>query len=168
MSRLAVVACFDMPEIERLIAETIADFREVASLARADFVIDQIIIEITPRPHRAPASLPIGRMAVYAIFLNGQALEVGKVGPKSAARYTSQHYNPGSAQSTLARSVLASPERVGAVGLDSKAAGDWIKNHTDRANLLLPVPLGGPVLSLLEAFLHVRWKPVFEGRSPVD
>ena len=104
-------------------------------------------------------------MAVYAFFLNGQALKVGKVGPKRAARYTSQHYNSASAKSTLARSILNNPGKMGAAELNPANVGSWIKHNTDRVNLLLPVTAGAPALSLLEAFLHVRWKPTFEGRA---
>jgi hypothetical protein len=66
--------------------------------------------------------------------------------------------------STLAASILANAKRVGAEGIDSAAIGDWIRTQTDRVNLLMPASLGLPMLSLLESFLHVRWKPVFEGR----
>jgi hypothetical protein len=90
---------------------------------------------------------------------------VGKVGPNSNARYTSQHYLPNSARSNLARSILLKPAKIGAVGVASLSIGDWIKQHVDRVNLLAPASLGDPMLSLLESFLHVRWKPLFEGKS---
>jgi hypothetical protein len=51
------------------------------------------------------------------------------------------------------------------LGIDASGIGDWIRGHTDRVNLLAPASLGDAMLSLLESFLHVRWKPVFEGRE---
>jgi hypothetical protein len=143
---------------------SIASPAAIAVLAGAEFIADTITVEITAKPHRSPTKLPAGTIAVYAFFLDGQALKVGKVGRKSAAHYTSQHYNAGSAMSTLAASILANARRVGADGIDSPAIGDWIRTHTDRVNLLMPASLGLPILALLESFLHVRWKPVFEGR----
>jgi len=154
-----------MDDIDKLVSEALADFRNVAALADAAFIADSITVEIARSPHRQPKSLPPGKMAVYAFFLNGQALKVGKVGPSSNARYTSQHYNPKSAGSNLARSILANPAQVSVLGIDASGIGDWIRGHTDRVNLLAPASLGDPMLSLLESFLHVRWKPVFEGRG---
>jgi hypothetical protein len=69
---------------------------------------------------------------------------------------------------TWQKSILTNATRVDAVGIDSKSVGDWIRLHTDRVNLLVPVATGPPILSLLEAFLQVRWKPLFEGRSECD
>jgi hypothetical protein len=157
-----------MVDIRALIDEALADFQQVGILAGAEIAADKITIEIRGKPHRAPTSLPIGRMAVYAFFLDGKALKIGKAGRKTSARYTSQHYNPASAKSTLARSILANPNKVHATGVDAQSAGDWIKRHTDRANLLVPASFGLPLLSLLEAFLHVRWNPMFEGRAESD
>lgn len=101
------VVIFDMNTLNDLVSEAISDFGNVAALTRAPFTTDAIYVEIIPKPHKAPTTLPIGQMAVYAFFLNGQALKVGKVGPNSAARYTSQHYNSASAKSCLAKSILA-------------------------------------------------------------
>lgn len=157
-----------MDDIDKLVCEALADFRKVAALADAAFIADSITVEIARSPHRQPKGLPAGKIAVYAFFLNGQALKVGKAGPSSHARYTSQHYNPKSAASNLARSILANPAKVGALGIDALGIGDWVKEHTDRVNLLAPVSLGNPMLSLLESFLHVRWRPVFEGRGNDD
>jgi hypothetical protein len=157
-----------MSSFEDFISGTIDDFRKVAGLADAEFIANSITVEVTLKPHKAPTMLPTGKIAVYAFFLNGQALKVGKVGQKSAARYTTQHYNPLSANSNLARSILANAEKVGATDIESNSAGEWIRKHTDRVNLLMPASVGIPILSLLEAFLHVRWKPMFEGRADND
>ena len=154
-----------METIRQTVLEALTDFAKVAALANAEFSVEAISIEVALRPHEPPKHLPGNRMAVYVFFLNGQALKVGKVGPKSNARYTSQHYLPGSAKSNLARSILLNPARIGAVNVDSVSVGNWIKQNTDRVNLLLPAVMGDSMLSLLESFLQVRWKPLFEGRS---
>ena len=155
-------------EIEKLVSDALGDFRKVAALADAEFIADSITVDILPKPHKSPRNLPTGMMAVYAFFLNGQTLKVGKVGPNSGPRYTSQHYNPESAKSNLARSILLNPARARVENVDSSNIGDWIRRNTDRVNLLTPATLGKPMLSLLESFLHVRWKPMFEGRGEDD
>jgi hypothetical protein len=157
-----------MKILDELVSEAINDCAKVAALAYANFPLDVITVEIAAKPHKAPTALPPDKIGVYEFFLNGQALKVGKVGPKSGARYTSQHYNPASAGSTLARSILANATRVEAIGVDNESVGNWIEMHTDRVNLLLARTFGLPILSLLESFLHVRWKPLFEGRSESD
>ena len=149
--------------LDDLITNALKDFAQVATLAHATVPLDQIRIEVLRKPHKAK-TLPLGKMAVYSFFLNERAHKVGKAGPNSGPRFTYQHY-AGSAISTLSGSILSNQGKVGAAGLDSKTAGEWIKANTDRIDLLVPVSFGTPVLSLLEAFLHVRWNPMFEGRS---
>jgi hypothetical protein len=84
--------------------EIAADFFAVARLAGIDLPPGAIKVEKLPAPHLPPTKLPSGRMAVYVFAKGPEALKVGKVGAKSQARYTSQHYNPGRAMSTLAAS----------------------------------------------------------------
>src|SRR5271169_3703372 len=100
-----------MDMIKQLVSESLVDFRKVAALAGAEFIPESIIPEFLSKPHK-PTGLLAGKMAVYAFFLNGQALKVGKAGANSDARYRSQHYNPKSAGSNLARSILVKPAKV--------------------------------------------------------
>lgn len=69
--------------------------------------IDKDKYEIIDRgiPHQ-PKSLPSHKMAIYTFWYEGKFLKIGKAGPNSNARFLSQHYNPRSAQSTLAASIL--------------------------------------------------------------
>jgi len=157
-----------MVGLREIVEHALSDFERVAELARSPCAAAVIEVQVADPPHRQPSGLPIGKMAVYAFFHDGQALKVGKAGAKSAARYTSQHYNPNSAMSTLARSILTNPAKLGLTSLDDAAVGGWIRDNTARVNLLIPTSLGLPILSLLESFLHVRWKPLFEGRAVTD
>jgi hypothetical protein len=145
-----------------LAVAALSDFARAANTNGAEIDANKIRIEIVPKPHK-PSGLPIGKMAVYCFLLNNQALKIGIAGPKSGARYRSQHYNPNSAQSTLAGSILKHPTKLGIVAVTAISVGDWIKAHTDRINFLLPASYGKSVLSQLESFLHGRWKPTFEG-----
>jgi hypothetical protein len=141
----------------------IVSFMTMASLSgdpisRADFEVEYL-----PAPHRPPTRLPAGKMAVYGFWGDGVWLKIGMVGPKSKARFTSQHYNPGGAQSTLAGSLAKDPHMLTVSGFDPNAPGAWIKTATHRVNILLPSNKQIKLLVLLEAFLHMRLRPRYEG-----
>lgn len=135
---------------------------ELASLAGPPIVPTEIKIEPWKAPH-SPSPLPRGKMAVYIFFHKAQCLKIGKVGRNSNARYVSQHYSPGSSRSNLAKSILESPEKIGISHLESASVGEWIRANTDRINILFPAEWGVPLLTLAEAFLQFRLKPVYEG-----
>jgi len=139
----------------------LVDFHQVARLGGIELGSDDLSVERLPAPHRSPTRLPPGKMGVYAFWGDGGWLKVGKVGPNSNARYTSQHYLAGSAPSTLAASLLASPPNDRA--FDPGQVGAWMRERTCRLNILMPASRPRELLSLLEAFLHLRLRPRFEG-----
>lgn len=139
------------------------DFLAVAELAHMPITRGQLTVESLPAPHRPPSRLPAGRMAVYVFAYGDTTLKVGKAGSNSQARYISQHYNAGSAPSTLATSLIKRGAEIGIPDLSNESVSEWIKTHTDRINFVLESEAGIDSLSLLEAFLHCRLKPVFEG-----
>lgn len=145
------------------VEQIILDFMHVAKLAGLDMKSNDIQIEKLNAPHVPPSTLPKGMMAVYVFHWHSQCLKVGKVGPKSQARYTSQHYNSKSSNSNLAKSILKDKSALGIDGVTEHTVGNWIKNNTDRINFIVPMSLGIPLLSLLESFLQCRLKPRFEG-----
>ncbi len=102
-------------------------------------------------------------MAVYVFVWSGRCLKVGKVGPKSQARFTSQHYRPASSNSNLAKSLVAGHEKLGLSDITDSNVGAWIKGNVDRVNFLLSAECGIPTLTLLESFLQCRLNPFFEG-----
>jgi hypothetical protein len=144
------------------------DFVEVAALSGFEIQPTAVLHEVLPAPHQPP-SLPKGKQAVYVFSLAGHGapvLKVGKVGPRSNARFMSQHYNPNSSQSNLAKSLLKHPEtwqRLGITTLDENSVGDWLKTHTARDHFYLDAKQSNFLLNLLEAFLHGRLRPLFEG-----
>lgn len=149
--------------MDRFINEIRSDFIRVAEIAGIHASAGDILVETHKAPHSPPNRLPKGKMAVYVFSLGERCLKVGKVGPRSQARYTSQHYKPNSSKSNLAKSILDHKDELGVVHIDELTVGDWIKNNTDRINFILEARLGVPVLTLLEAFLQCRLKPLFEG-----
>lgn len=110
-------------------------------------------------------------MAVYVFGIGEACLKVGKAGPKTVQRYTYQHYNAGSAPSTLAALILSHLERGGdfqgadGSALSAEGLGAWIEQNTWRANLLLDAGHPPMLLNLLEAFVQARLSPLFEGSS---
>ncbi|MEO7380695.1 MAG: hypothetical protein ABIV25_03020 [Paracoccaceae bacterium] len=90
-------------------AQTLADFARIARLAGVTRDLNDIRIELLPAPTAASTRLPLGQLAVYVFTHAGDVLKVGKFGSKSQARYTTQHYNPGRALSTLAASMMPTP-----------------------------------------------------------
>jgi hypothetical protein len=144
---------------------SVRDFIAVAELAGEPIAWEEIGIECLPASHRPPSRLPAGTRAVYGFWRAGSWLKIGKAGPKSQARYTSQHYNVNSSQSNFGRSLMADPELAAIAGSDPLAVGEWIRSSTNRVNILLPVARSPELLSLLEAFLHARLRPRFEGKA---
>ncbi|MDD3227895.1 MAG: hypothetical protein PHE09_01655 [Oscillospiraceae bacterium] len=125
--------------------------------------VDKKRYEIIDRgmPHE-PKMLPFGKMGIYTFWHNGIALKIGKAGSKSNARFMSQHYNPKSAQSTLAASIL-SDQSMTHLDVSEANIGDWIKRNCRRIDILLDVDLGIFTLELIEAALHYKYEPKYEG-----
>ena len=92
-------------------------------------------------------------------------MKIGKAGPNSNARYTSQHYSVGAANSTLAASILKHGREIGISEAMEPNIGNWIKENTDRYNILLDSSYPIRLLTLLESFLQCKLDPVFEGFS---
>lgn len=118
-------------------------------------------IILREKPHN-PCSLPIGKMAVYMFRYGEQILKIGKVGPKSNARFQNQHYNPNSAQSNLAKSIINDENMVSIIG--KTPIDKWIKNNCDRIDIIIDeksVPEF--TLELIEAILHYKYRPKYEG-----
>ena len=134
---------------------------------------EEVEIEMSVAPHVQPKRLPPLMQAIYCFDVNDRPLKVGRAGPLSNARYTSQHYNPGSCQSNLAWSILRAPDLLkSACPLDMHhsidrilwgSVGSWIKRHTTRVNVLLPAKAGRDALMELERFVLNRLTPLFEG-----
>jgi hypothetical protein len=137
-------------------------FITVAKLAGEPVSLDELQVEFCSAPHKQPSSLPIGKMAIYAFWSNGEWLKIGKAGGNSGPRYVSQHYT-GSAMSTLAGSLSNDPQMSQSTGFDKLDPGKWIKASTCRVNILISSNRRRELLSLLEAFLHTRLNPKYEG-----
>lgn len=125
--------------------------------------IDTSKIQIIDRgfPH-LPKSLMPGKMGVYVFIYGDQFLKIGKAGPMSKARFLSHHYNPHSSLSNLAASILMDME-MALLGITGNTVGSWIKTNCRRIDIFLDISLGYFTLELVEAILHYKYKPKYEG-----
>jgi len=96
-----------------------------------------------------------------------RVLKVGKAGPRSNARFQSQHYGSRRAPSTLAGRLATTPEAWAFLGVGVQDLGDlgrWIREHTDRDNFYLNAA-AEHLVDRLEQFLQARLHPLFEGHQ---
>ena len=140
----------------------VKDFVVVAKLAGISITATEVEVEELQAPHRRPSSLPPEKLAVYVFIYGKHCLKVGKAGPKSIARYCSQHYGL-NAPSTLAKSLIKGQAQLGLSNLNEFNIGKWICQNTKRVNFLLPSKYGVALLSLMESFIQCRLNPEFEG-----
>lgn len=129
------------------------------------FGIDPNAVEVRDEgmPHKR-YGLPKNKYAVYIFEYQGRILKIGKAGPKSSARFTSQHYHPSRAKSNLAKSLLADNEMASLlVDLTPDTVGEWIQSNVRRINVLIDVSASIFTLALFEAALQYKYQPKYEG-----
>ncbi len=124
--------------------------------------IDKIQIIRHSVPHKCE-KLPENSMGIYMFKYKDRFLKIGKVNSKSGARFTSHHYNPTSTGSNLAKSILADEDFCKTHLLTEMNIKAWMKENLQRIDILLEDSLGVFVLNLLEACLHYKYKPIYEG-----
>ncbi len=158
-------------ELEKLIE----DFFEFARISGVPLSRYKIGLEILYAPHHQPTRLPTGKKAIYVFSTKECCLKVGKAGPKSPPRFTSQPYNPGSALNNLAKSIINSKgllksklpptmhEEINQ--LSERNIKSWIENNTTRYHFFIDAELDDLVLALFEVFVQCRFKPLFEGKT---
>lgn len=112
-------------------------------------------------PHDKPKNIPKGYAAVYLFAYNGEWLKIGKANAKSKARFTSHHYGF-NAKSTLPKSICADRDMQDC-GMNRENARSWIEQNTRRINILVKAEKGKAATELIEAVLHYKFRPRYEG-----
>jgi hypothetical protein len=142
--------------------QLITDFTRVSALSGIPVDEQDIRHESIRAPHQNP-KFPRSCYALYVFSLTTDGsfvLKVGKAGPRSAARFESQHYLPGSCNSNLGKSIVLNRAQWSKLGISSvelATIGDWLRNNTDRDHFFLSAsPF---VINLFEAFLQCRLPP---------
>ena len=141
-------------EFDRIIQDVTLALRKPISRDRYE-IIDRGV------PHK-PGSLKNGRMGIYTFIFNNEFLKIGIVGANSNPRFLSQHYNPRSAQSTLAASLLMDPA-MQKYGFTEDNVGDWIKTNCRRVDIMIDADISIFARDLIEKAFHYRFEPRYEG-----
>ena len=155
--------------------EIVEAFVVAGRLAGLTLASSDLRTEVLSAPHRRPSSMPAGTQAIYAFLFGESCLKVGKAGPKTQARFTSQHYGAG-APSTLAKSIIKNRDpilrlvaphyfRQEIEALTIASVGLWLETNTARFHLFLPATASRSALTFAEAFIQCRLQPVYEGRG---
>ncbi len=150
---------------------------------------EHIKIEVKkPKEHHLPKRqdyIDEGFMYVYSFWCKEkkEPLKIGKAGPHSPERYISHHYNSHSTKSCLAKSLVdeknilkswLSEEELNTATQEektksSKTVHNAIKNNCYRVDVQIKFDNANEnghdifVLELIEAVLHCKYKPIFEG-----
>lgn len=121
-------------------------------------------IEDAGCPHRQ-SSLPKGYAAIYIFAYESEThyecLKIGKANANSAARFTSQHYGF-NASSTLAKSICGDAE-FRQMRINKENIKAWILNNLHRVNIFISAEQGKAATELVEAVLHYKFRPRYEG-----
>lgn len=116
-------------------------------------------------PHKQPSQLPKGYAAIY-MFAYGndneyEFLKIGKANAGSSIRFTSQHYGFDSI-STLAKSICFDKEFQDK-GIAPNNVKEWMLNNLRRINIYIKTSCGMKATELVEALMHYKFNPRFEG-----
>lgn len=88
-------------------------------------------------------------------------LKIGKANANSNARFCSQHYGF-NAPSTLAKSLCNDSEFI-KYGITMETVKGWILTNLHRINIYIKSDCGKAATELIEAILHYKYRPRFEG-----
>lgn len=87
-----------------------------------------------------------------------------QVGPKSGARFNTQHYKPDSSLSNLAKSILNDEEMMSLV--DKSDIGKRIKDNTNKVDVLISSTESKTknkvIFNLIEGLLQFKLGPRYE------
>lgn len=122
-------------------------------------------VEVWPAPH-VPRPLPVGKQAIFG-FLDqqGRVLFIGHAGPKSSARFQSQHYHPNSSPSNLAKTLRQHAGALSLGDIPPGQEGEWIKRHLTRFNVYLATGCPKDKVWELKHRLILELKPLLQTRG---
>lgn len=144
---------------------------KAAELGRVDIAPSEIEIRFQDPPHDRP-SLPFWSQAIYVFRLRSLYLKVGRAGPNSRSRMSTQHYTA-STEYSLANLIsenaeplmeeLSREEVQSLEALPVDRVGEWIANNCGRINIFIPAEYPRTTANLFEAVLLSRFDPCYEG-----
>ena len=121
-------------------------------------------LEIQNKRRKTDKKLPTDKIAIYTFFYKDLSLKIGQVGKNSNVRFQSQHYNPKSAISNLAKSILTDQNLP--FKLNENNVKGWLKNNTTRIDVIISSTNSKHrdkfILNLLEGILQYKYQPRYE------
>ena len=121
-------------------------------------------LEIQNKRRKTDKKLPTDKIAIYTFFYKDLSLKIGQVGKNSNVRFQSQHYNPKSAISNLAKSILT--DQNFPFKLNENNVKGWLKNNTTRIDVIISSTNSKHrdkfILNLLEGILQYKYQPRYE------
>lgn len=118
-------------------------------------------------PHTPPKWKDKAAVYIFIDSKTGEFLKIGKANAKSKARFISQHYGF-NALSTLAKSLCADKDYA-KFGLKPENIKAWMLNNLRRINIYIDTDKDlrktAFKTALIEAILHYKFKPKFEGKT---
>lgn len=147
---------FELNELNELISDCV----NMVSKLGTDLTPSDVKIINRGVPH-TPESLPTHTMGIYMFYYKDHFLKIGKAGPNSNVRFKNNHYHPASSNSNLAKSILI--DEGFRDNVDEHTVGQWIKDNTQRIDIIIDQKFGMFVLNFIEAALHLKYKPKYEG-----
>lgn len=142
--------------------EEIAKLITDASAAIGKPMIEGIDFYMVHQPlgHK-PLALPIGKIAVYTFYYNGQFLKIGQANSNSGPRYQSHHYHIKSGESTLANSLIKDSSMNSLV--NNSNVTQWIKDNCKRFDIIIDGTKNDKMtLNFVEGLLHYYYRPKYE------
>lgn len=147
---------YDISELSNIINGCVS----MISLLGTDITKEDVEISNRGIPH-TPGNLPPNKMGIYMFYHVDHFLKIGKAGPNSNVRFKNNHYHPTSSNSNLAKSILM--DETFNYNIDEHTVGQWVRNNTQRIDILLDQKFGMFVLNFIESALHLKYKPKYEG-----
>ena len=155
--------------MKQKINEVISKFNELSSTKVDVMFMEKGMTHI-------PTPLSKDRHGVYVFYNENNCFKVGKAGPNSQARWSSNHYHVyKTTRSSLAKSILYNKEKVkkyyqpvhyvGINRLDNTNIKEWMKSNLSRIELTISYNSNELELNLLEAIALYKLKPIFEGKA---
>ena len=159
-----IIPCLKYHKNSKELMQLVEDFK--MSLGQPGFP-DFVRLETLLMPHERPI-LPKGHAAVYVFSIGDSVLIVGKADKDNQAQYDSPYSSTSSGPITpLAKCLIQWGEEKGLslpIPLNKENVGNWIKQNTDRWNLIIDPNYShdeGRIPETLMLFLIEKLQPVF-------
>ena len=149
-------------------SEIVVIITEISRVLGKEIDINRIKFISSEKEHSNP-KFEKGYMYIYSFWHDDfhQPLKIGKAGPKSKRRYERSHYDPESSKSCLAGSLVNDEYFSNKYNINKDNVSVWMHENLQCLNIRIPFDVDNGfdyfTLELIEAILHYKYEPYFEG-----